>query len=68
MERVFYEDVFRALNRHRVRYLIVGGIAVNLSGVPRMTRDLDRRPHSIEDAGEPPSGQVGHRDAPQGPE
>lgn len=41
MERVFYEDVFRALNRHGVRYLIVGGVAVNLSGVPRMTKDLD---------------------------
>lgn len=41
MERVFYEDVFRALNRHGVRYLIVGGVAVNLSGVPRLTKDLD---------------------------
>jgi predicted nucleotidyltransferase len=41
MEHVFYEDVFRALNRYRVRYLIVGGVAVNLSGVPRMTKDLD---------------------------
>lgn len=41
MERVFYEDVFRALNRHEVRYLIVGGVAVNLLGVPRMTVDLD---------------------------
>lgn len=41
MERVFYEDVFRALNRHGVRYLIVGGVAVNLSGVPRMTKALD---------------------------
>ncbi len=41
MERVFYEDVFRALNRHGVRYLVVGGVAVNLLGVPRMTKDLD---------------------------
>ncbi len=41
MERVFYEDVFRALSRHEVRYLIVGGVAVNLLGVPRMTKDLD---------------------------
>lgn len=38
---MFYEDVFRALQRHRVRYLIVGGAAVNLHGVPRMTADLD---------------------------
>lgn len=41
MERVFYEDVFRALSRYGVRYLIVGGVAVNLLGVPRMTKDLD---------------------------
>lgn len=41
MEKVFYEDVFRALNRRGVRYLIVGGVAVNLLGVPRMTKDLD---------------------------
>lgn len=41
MEHIFYEDVFRALNRHGVRYLIVGGVAVNLLGVPRMTKDLD---------------------------
>lgn len=37
----FYESVFRAINRHQVRCLIVGGVAVNLLGVPRMTKDLD---------------------------
>ncbi|MEI8191455.1 MAG: hypothetical protein WCI75_17210 [candidate division NC10 bacterium] len=39
MERIFYEVIFRTLNRHHVRYLIVGGLAVNLLGVPRMTED-----------------------------
>lgn len=41
MDRVFYESVFRVLGRHQVRHLIVGGVAVNLLGVPRMTNDLD---------------------------
>ncbi len=38
---MFYEQVFRKLNRKKVRYLIVGGIAVNLHGFPRVTGDLD---------------------------
>lgn len=38
---MFYEDVFRELGRSEVRYLIAGGVAVNLHGVPRMTYDLD---------------------------
>jgi hypothetical protein len=38
---MFYEDVFRELNRAGVQYLVVGGIAVNLHGVPRVTQDLD---------------------------
>ncbi len=38
---MFYEDVFRALQDHKVRYLVIGGAAVNLHGVPRMTADLD---------------------------
>ena len=36
-----YEDVFRELYKNKVRYIVVGGIAVNLYGVPRMTADLD---------------------------
>lgn len=36
-----YESVFRALAREKVRYLVVGGIAVNFYGIPRMTKDLD---------------------------
>lgn len=38
---MFYEQVFRKLNKKKVRYLIVGGIAVNLHGFPRVTGDLD---------------------------
>ena len=38
---MYYEEVFRQLTANRVRYLVVGGIAVNLHGVPRATMDLD---------------------------
>jgi hypothetical protein len=38
---MFYEEVFRELNRAKVRYLVVGGGAVVLHGVVRMTADLD---------------------------
>lgn len=38
---MFYEKVFRELNKKRVRYLVVGGGAVVLHGVVRLTVDLD---------------------------
>lgn len=38
---MFYFDIFKALALHKVRYLLVGGLAVNLHGVPRMTMDMD---------------------------
>src|SRR3989338_8029591 len=38
---MFYESVFRALQKERVRYLVVGGVAMNLYGVLRATADLD---------------------------
>lgn len=38
---MFYEEVFRELNRQKVKYVVAGGIAVNLHGVPRVTEDLD---------------------------
>lgn len=38
---MFYLDLFRALEKHRVRYLLVGGLAMNLHGVPRATMDVD---------------------------
>lgn len=38
---MFFEDLVRALDQHGVRYALVGGVAVNLHGVPRMTYDVD---------------------------
>lgn len=38
---MLYDDVFRELAIRRVRYLIVGGIAVNLHGYARLTMDMD---------------------------
>lgn len=35
------KDVFASLQRHKVRYLVIGGIAAVLHGVPRATFDLD---------------------------
>lgn len=34
-------DVLRALDREKVRYVLVGGVAVNLHGLGRTTQDLD---------------------------
>jgi hypothetical protein len=34
-------DVFSSLDKHQVRYLVIGGIAAVLHGVPRATFDLD---------------------------
>lgn len=38
---MFYQEVFRALQAAEVRYLVVGGLAVNLYGYVRMTVDVD---------------------------
>ena len=38
---MFYLDLFKALEKHKVRYLLVGGLAMNLHGVPRATMDVD---------------------------
>ncbi|MEL6339831.1 MAG: hypothetical protein AAFQ65_07975 [Myxococcota bacterium] len=38
---IFYEDVLRAFQASNVRYVVVGGTAVILHGVPRTTADLD---------------------------
>ena len=35
------QDVFACLKKHKVRYLVIGGIAAVLYGVPRATFDLD---------------------------
>lgn len=33
--------ILKGLNENEVQYIVVGGIAVNLHGIPRMTYDLD---------------------------
>jgi hypothetical protein len=38
---LFYHDVLTALSSAGVRFVVVGGVAVNLQGVPRFTADLD---------------------------
>ena len=38
---MFYGEVFKALNKSRVKYVVAGGTAVVLYGYPRMTQDLD---------------------------
>ena len=37
----FYHDAFATLTAAGVRFVVVGGVAVNLQGVPRFTADLD---------------------------
>jgi predicted nucleotidyltransferase len=36
-----YRTVFRDMNEAGVDYMLVGGVAVNFYGIPRMTYDLD---------------------------
>lgn len=38
---MFYFEVFNAFYQEKVKYLVVGGLAVNLHGVPRITYDID---------------------------
>lgn len=38
---MLYEDLFKTLNENKVKYAITGGVAVNLYGIERATRDLD---------------------------
>ncbi len=38
---VDYLTIFKKLNEKKIRYLLAGGIAVNLHGIPRMTYDID---------------------------
>jgi len=38
---MLYDKIFRSLLDFKVRYLAIGGIAVNLHGFPRATGDLD---------------------------
>lgn len=36
-----YLAIFKRLNEKRIKYIVVGGVAVNLYGIPRMTYDID---------------------------
>jgi hypothetical protein len=36
-----YVSIFEELNKKKIQYLLVGGLAVNFHGVPRMTYDID---------------------------
>lgn len=36
-----YISIFEELNKKKIQYLLVGGLAVNFHGVPRMTYDID---------------------------
>ena len=38
---MFYVELFQALEKEQVRYLLVGGVAVNLHGAERLTMDVD---------------------------
>lgn len=38
---MFYIDLFAALDRFHVQYLLIGGLAVTLHGVERATMDVD---------------------------
>jgi Nucleotidyltransferase of unknown function (DUF6036) len=38
---MYYFDILEAFYKNKVKYLIVGGLAVNLYGVPRVTQDID---------------------------
>lgn len=46
---MFYENVFRALNERKVKYIVIGGIALNLHGIPRAAADLDLMVELSED-------------------
>ncbi len=38
---MYYFEVLKALYEKKIKYLVVGGLAVNLYGVPRVTQDVD---------------------------
>ena len=38
---MFYLDLFRTLQEAGVRYVVVGGLALNLHGIERSTMDID---------------------------
>ncbi|MBL7892737.1 MAG: hypothetical protein JNL63_08905 [Bacteroidia bacterium] len=36
-----YIDLFGELGKNKIRYLVCGGVAIGLHGIPRMTADID---------------------------
>ena len=36
-----YYHIFKTLNENSIEYIVVGGLALNLHGIPRMTYDID---------------------------
>lgn len=36
-----YLAIFKEFNKKKIKYIVVGGIAVNLHGIPRATYDID---------------------------
>ena len=38
---MYYFEILEGLYRNNIRYLIVGGLSVNLYGIPRVTQDID---------------------------
>ena len=36
-----YQTIFTELNKERIHYVVVGGLAVNFHGIPRMTYHID---------------------------
>lgn len=36
-----YLSIFKKLNKKKIKYIVVGGMAVNFYGIPRMTYDID---------------------------
>ena len=47
-----FQRIFKELNKLKIDYLVIGGLAVNFHGVPRMTYDIDLmlllRPENIK--------------------
>jgi hypothetical protein len=38
---MYYVDILRKFHELNIEYLIIGGLAVNLHGIPRVTQDID---------------------------
>jgi hypothetical protein len=38
---LYYERILKAFQKNKLRYLLAGGMAVNLHGIPRFTKDVD---------------------------